>query len=168
MTYRGGTDQGCNGEHEHAHPQGRGDVFSEVLEDEDDAGVVGSDTDAEQNSTDDLSKEAGPELCDEHGTCIDKKDDGCQNQIVVPEPVEDESKTNFPDKIKGSHNTEKNTGFLRTYSKLLLRSVSDEGIGCKNTCSKNVSKRWLSFLNSHQNASENEKSSTTTLALTSK
>ena len=123
----GGTNQGGHGKHEHADPQGHRDVGAEDLEDDNDAGVIGANTEAKQDSTDHLAREGGPQLHHQDWHRVDKEDDGGEEDCLVSEVVQGPAKYDLANKVHCSGDTEEKMSVVRGDVELVLSSVSQEG-----------------------------------------
>ena len=108
MTHRGGAQQRGHSEHEHADPEGEGDVLHQRLEHHDDAGVVGADADPEHDRGHNLPGEAGPELGHEYRDGVDEEHGGGQVEGVGPELVQDHTEHDLDDEVASAHHAKQN------------------------------------------------------------
>ena len=129
VTYGGGAQQRGHSEHEHADPEGESDVLHQRLEHHDDAGVVGADADPEHDCGHNLPREAGPELGHKYRDGVEEEHGGGQVESLGPEPVQDRTEHDLPDKVTCAHHAEQDARVLRADAELELRPVCHEGVG---------------------------------------
>ena len=129
MTHESGTEQGRHGEHEHADPEGDGDVPREHLEHNDDACVVRADADPEHDGGQDLAGEAGPELGHQHRGGVEEENGGGEVESARPEPVQDRPEHDLAHEVAGAVHAEQEAGVRRADSEPVLRPVGHEGVG---------------------------------------
>ena len=107
------------------------DVLGELFEDDDDAGVVRPDAQPEQDGARQLPPEAGRELRREHRRRVGQQHGRGELRGAAAEPVQRGPEAQPGEGAAGAHRAEQQAGLLRADGKLRLRSVCDEGVGCK-------------------------------------